>query len=316
MNHLNSINNPKAELHIHLEGSLEPQMILDLAKRNNIQIKYSSLAEFAKAYQFKNLQEFLDLYYLGMSVLQTENDYFDLTYAYLTRAHQDNVTHSEMFFDPQAHLEHGVSLDIMMSGLWRAIVQAKADYGINGSLIPCFLRHLSEDNALSVFDDLMNYRDKIIGIGLDSSELGNPPAKFKNLFNLARKEQLKLLAHAGEEGPVSYVWDALDILGVDRIDHGNAILSDQALIKRIATDKITLTMCPLSNRCLQVVPDLSKHQAIELLNHDVCVTINSDDPAYFGGYINQNYVELATALNLTDAEINKLIENSLTAKFV
>lgn len=316
MNYLNSINNPKAELHIHLEGSLEPQMILDLAKRNNIQIKYSSLAEFAKAYQFKNLQEFLDLYYLGMSVLKTENDYFDLTYAYLTRAHQDNVTHSEMFFDPQAHLERGVSLDIMMSGLWRAIVQAKVDYGINGSLIPCFLRHLSEGNALSVFDDLMNYRDKIIGIGLDSSELGNPPAKFKNLFNLARKEQLKLLAHAGEEGPVSYVWDALDILGVDRIDHGNAILSDQALIKRIATDKITLTMCPLSNRCLQVVPDLSKHQAIELLNHDVCVTINSDDPAYFGGYINQNYIELATALNLTDAEINKLIENSLTAKFV
>jgi adenosine deaminase len=316
MNRLNSINNPKAELHIHLEGSLEPQMILNLAKRNNIQIKYSSLAEFAKAYQFKNLQEFLDLYYLGMSVLQTENDYFDLTYAYLTRAHQDNVTHSEMFFDPQAHLERGVSLDIMMSGLWRAIVQAKADYGINGSLIPCFLRHLSEDNALSVFDDLMNYRDKIIGIGLDSSELGNPPAKFKNLFNLARKEQLKLLAHAGEEGPVSYVWDALDILGVDRIDHGNAILSDQALIKRIATDKITLTMCPLSNRCLQVVPDLSKHQAIELLNHDVCVTINSDDPAYFGGYINQNYIELATALNLTDVEINKLTENSLTAKFV
>jgi adenosine deaminase len=221
-----------------------------------------------------------------------------------------------MFFDPQAHLERGVSLDIIMSGLWRAIVQAKADYGINASLIPCFLRHLSEDNALSVFDDLMNYRDKIIGIGLDSSELGNPPVKFKNLFNLARKERLKLLAHAGEEGPVSYVWDALDILGVDRIDHGNAILSDQALIKRIATDKIALTMCPLSNRCLRVVPDLSKHQAIELLNHDVCVTINSDDPAYFGGYINQNYIELASALNLTDVEINKLTENSLTAKFI
>lgn len=316
MNHLNSINSPKAELHIHLEGSLEPQMILDLARRNNIQIKYSSLAEFAKAYQFNNLQEFLDLYYLGMSVLQTENDYFDLTYAYLTRAHQDNVTHSEMFFDPQAHLERGVSLDVIMNGLWCAIFQAKADYGINASLIPCFLRHLSEDNALSVFDALMNYRDKIIGIGLDSSELGNPPSKFKNLFNLARKERLKLLAHAGEEGPVSYIWDALDILGVDRIDHGNAILSDQALIKRIATDKIALTMCPLSNRCLRVVPDLNKHQAIELLSHDVCVTINSDDPAYFGGYINQNYIELATALNLTDIEINKLIENSLTAKFI
>lgn len=316
MNHLNSLNNPKAELHIHLEGSLEPQMILDLAKRNNLQIKYSSLSQFAKAYQFKNLQEFLDLYYLGMSVLRTEDDYFDLTYAYLTKAHLDNVTHSEMFFDPQAHLERGISLDIVMSGLWRAIVQAKADYGINASLIPCFLRHLSEDNALAVFDDLMNYRDKIIGIGLDSSELGNPPAKFKNLFNLARKEQLKLLAHAGEEGPASYVWDALDILGVDRIDHGNSILSDQVLIKRIATDKIPLTMCPISNRCLQVVPDLSKHQAIELLNHDVCVTINSDDPAYFGGYINQNYLELATALNLTDIEISKLIENSLAAKFI
>ncbi|HLX53782.1 MAG TPA: adenosine deaminase [Aquella sp.] len=313
---MNIINKPKAELHIHLEGSLEPQMMLDLAKKNDVRLKYASLADFTKAYRFNNLQEFLDLYYLGMSVLQTKQDYFDLTYAYLARAHQDNVTHSEMFFDPQAHIERGVLLSTVIDGIWRGITQARVDYGIQGSLIPCFLRHLSEDNALSVFDDLMNYRDKIIGIGLDSTEFGNPPGKFKNLFDRARGEKLKLVAHAGEEGPISYVWDALDILGIDRIDHGDVILADQALVKRIAKEKIALTMCPLSNRCLQVIPDLSKHPALELLHHGVRVTINSDDPAYFNGYVNQNYIELCNACNINDADLKQLVQNSLDAKFI
>ncbi len=313
---INIIDQPKAELHIHLEGSLEPQMILNLAKRNNVKLRYTSLADFTKAYQFKNLQEFLDLYYLGMSVLQTEQDYFDLTYAYLIRANQDNVTHSEMFFDPQAHIERGVALSTVINGIWRAITKAKSDYGIHASLIPCFLRHLSEDNALRAFDEIMNYRDKIIGIGLDSTELGNPPIKFKNLFERARKEKLKLVAHAGEEGTANYVWDALDILGVDRIDHGDAILSDQTLIKRIAKEKIALTMCPLSNRCLQVIPDLANHPALELLHHGVRVTINSDDPAYFGGYVNENYIELCKALSINETDLQKLIQNSLDARFI
>lgn len=310
------INHPKAELHVHLEGTLEPQMMLDLAKKNNVNLRYTSLADFAKAYQFKNLQEFLDLYYMGMSVLQTKQDFYDLTYAYLARASQDNVTHSEVFFDPQAHIDRGIALSTIMDGIWPAILHAKLDYGIQASLIPCFLRHLSEDNALSVFDEVMQYRDKIIGIGLDSTEVGNPAIKFKNLFDRARGEKLKLVAHAGEEGPASYVWDALDILGVDRIDHGNAILSDRELIKRVAKEKIALTMCPLSNQCLQVTPDLSRHPALELLHHGVRVTINSDDPAYFGGYINENYIKLSQAMNISNGDLHELIQNSLDAKFI
>lgn len=309
---------PKAELHIHLEGSLEPQMMLDLAHRNNVKIleQYSTVAKLSNAYQFGNLQQFLNLYYLGMSVLLTEQDYFDLTFAYLTKAHQDNVTHCEMFFDPQAHTQRGIPISIVFKGICRAIEKAEADYAIQASLIPCFLRHLSESNALKTFDDLMHYRDKIIGIGLDSTEHGNPPTKFKNLFDRARKEKLKLVAHAGEEGPASYVWEALDVLGVDRIDHGNVILSDKDLIKRIAKDGIALTMCPLSNRCLQVVSDLKNHPALLLLNQGVKVTINSDDPAYFGGYVNQNYLELANGLNLSEFDLQCLIKNSLGAKFV
>lgn len=317
MNHTQIINQPKAELHIHLEGSLEPQMMLDLARRNNVEsFKYSTAVELSNVYQFNNLQEFLDLYYLGMSVLLTEQDYFDLTFAYLTKAHQNRVTHCEMFFDPQAHTQRRVPISIVFNGICRAIEKAKVDYAIQASLIPCFLRHLSESNALKTFDELMHYRDKIIGIGLDSTECGNPPIKFKNLFDKARKEKLKLVAHAGEEGPASYVWDALDVLGVDRIDHGNAILSDNALIKRIAKDGIALTMCPLSNRCLHVVSDLKNHPALLLLNQGVKVTINSDDPAYFGGYINKNYLELSTGLNLSEPDLQHLIKNSLEAKFV
>ncbi len=306
----------KAELHMHLEGSLEPEMMLNLAIRNKIALKYDSIDKIKRAYKFNNLQEFLDSYYQGMSVLVKQQDFFHLTYAYLTRAHNDNVTHTEMFIDPQGHTSRGVSLSTMFAGVHDAIIAAKRDYGIHASLIVCFLRHLSEFDALDTFSQVMNFREKFIGIGLDSAEVGNPPSKFKNLFNLARAEKLRLVAHAGEEAPASYVWEALDILGVERIDHGNSILTDEELIKRVVKDKIALTMCPLSNRSLRVVPDLRNHQALTLLNRGVRVTINSDDPAYFGGYINQNYQDLATALNLSDLDIARLSRISLESKFV
>lgn len=306
----------KAELHMHLEGSLEPEMMLNLALKNNVKLKYKSIEEIRNAYKFNNLQEFLDLYYQGMSVLQTKEDFFDLTYAYLTKAHSDNVTYAEMFFDPQGHTCRGIALKKIFGGIDQAIIEAEKNYGIKASTIVCFLRHLSEDDALRTFDQIMQFRDSFIGIGLDSSELGNPPSKFKNLFNQARAEKLKLVAHAGEEGPASYVWEALDVLGIDRIDHGNAILLDKELIRRVAKDKIALTMCPLSNKSLQVVPDLRNHQALDLLNHGVQVTINSDDPAYFGGYINQNYTQLANALNLSNNDLEQFTQISLDARFI
>lgn len=306
----------KAELHIHIEGSLEPQMLLDLAARNGVALKSNSVTEIANSYRFKNLQEFLDLYYMGMSVLRTEEDFFDLTLAYLTRAGQDNVTHTEMFFDPQAHTSRGVTLDAVITGIWRAITLAQEKYAITASLIPCFLRHLSEHDALQTFDSLMNYRKYFIGIGLDSTEIGNPPSKFKNLFAVARQENLKLVAHAGEEGDYRNIWEALDILGVDRIDHGNAAITDKTLIQRLVSDNIALTMCPLSNRALQVVTDLKKHPILELLHQGVKVTVNSDDPSYFGGYINDNFHALDLALNLAPEEVQQLLDNSFAAKLV
>lgn len=315
MNH-HLLKQAKAELHIHLEGSLEPEMLLKLARKNSVSIKYSTIAEIKQAYKFNNLQEFLDIYYQGMSVLQTEEDYFELTYAYLTKAYQNDVKYCEMFFDPQGHTHRGINLDTVFNGISRAIGKAKIDYDITGNLIPCFLRHLSEKDALDTFDKMMTYRNQFIGIGLDSSELGNPPHKFKRLFALAKQENLKLVAHAGEEGPIDYVWEALDVLGVDRIDHGNAILQDKSLIARIANDGIGLTMCPLSNKCLHVVPDLTNHQARELIDAGVKVTLNSDDPAYFGGYLNDNYQALIDNLNLSELEIQQLIQNSFDVKFI
>jgi len=309
------IQQPKAELHIHLEGSLEPEMMLRLANKNGIKLTYKTLNEIVASYNFNNLQEFLDLYYQGMSVLQTESDFFDLTYAYLSKAKEDHVTHTEMFIDPQAHLERSIDLSILFNGISRAIKQAEIELDIKGKVIVCFLRHLPEDNALKVFDQLMDFRHHFIGIGLDSTEVGNPPRKFKRLFDLARNEGLHLVAHAGEEGPVDYIWEAIDILGVERVDHGNVSLEDETLIKRLANDGIPLTMCPLSNQCLQVVPELSHHPAKQLLDKDVKVTLNSDDPAYFGGYINQNYRILVQKLALQSQDINQLIKNSLLSKF-
>ena len=307
---------PKAELHIHLEGSLEPEMMLKLAKRNNILLKRNNIEDIRQAYKFANLQEFLDLYYQGMSVLITERDFYDLTYAYLYKAHIDNVVHTEIFIDPQAHIVRGINLEDVFKGINRAITQAKQEFGISAYIIVCFLRHLSEKSSLLMFDKLMDFRNEFIGIGLDSSELGNPPNKFKNLFDLARKESLFLVAHAGEEAPAKYVWEAIDILGVDRIDHGNSIITDTDLIRRVVKDKIPLTMCPLSNKSLQVTLDLRLHPAKKLLEHGVIVTINSDDPSYFGGYVNENYRQLVQALNLSDCEIIQLIDNSLKSVFV
>jgi adenosine deaminase len=307
---------PKAELHLHIEGTLEPQMMFDLAKRNNVSLKYNSVEEIKRAYSFNNLQEFLDLYYQGMSVLITEQDFYDLTYAYLQKAVNDNVTHAEIFVDPQAHIERKINLSKVFGGIQKAFSQAKKDFGIKTSLIVCFLRHLSERDALNCFEEVMNYRQHFIGIGLDSSELGHPPIKFKNLFKVAEKEKLFLVAHAGEEGPAEYVWQAIDELGVNRIDHGNAIITDSTLIKRIVKDRLALTMCPLSNKSLKVTPDLKDYPVKYLLDKGVKVTINSDDPAYFGGYINENYSQLINALNLTNDEVIQLLDNSLESKFI
>ncbi len=303
----------KAELHIHIEGSLEPQMMMDLAVRNKIQLPYKSVNQIEQAYNFENLQSFLDLYYRGMSVLQTEQDYYDLMMAYLRRVSLQNVVRAEIFFDPQGHLPRGIAWSTFMSGFNRALNDARTQLGIDGRLILCFLRHLPESDALRTFEAAMEYRDLFIGVGLDSSELGFPPHLFKNVFRQAKDAGLYLSAHAGEEGPAEYVWEAIDILGVDRIDHGNNAIQDIELVRRIARDKLALTMCPLSNQRLKSVPDLSLHQLRDFMDAGVIATINSDDPAYFGGYVNENYFAIADALKLSEVEIRQLAENSLTA---
>lgn len=303
----------KAELHIHIEGSLEPQMMMDLAVRNKIQLPYSSVSQIEYAYNFENLQSFLDLYYRGMSVLQTEQDYYDLMMSYLRRVSLQNVVRAEIFFDPQGHLPRGIAWSTFMSGFNRALNDARTQLGIDGRLILCFLRHLPESDAIRTFEAAMEYRDLFIGVGLDSSELGFPPHLFKNVFRQAKDAGLYLSAHAGEEGPAEYVWEAIDVLGVDRIDHGNNAIQDIELVRRIARDKLALTMCPLSNQRLKSVPDLSLHQLRDFMDAGVIATINSDDPAYFGGYVNENYFAIADALKLSEVEIRQLAENSLTA---
>lgn len=305
----------KAELHVHIEGSLEPQLMLKLAARNNICLPYASVAEVAQAYRFNNLQSFLDLYYQGMSVLCTEQDFYELMLAYLVRAHQQNIGRAEIFFDPQGHIARGVNFAIFMPGFKRALQDARQAYGIDGQLILCFLRHLPETNALNTLAAALEYRDLFIGVGLDSSELGFPPRLFKNVFRQAQAAGLYLVAHAGEEAPASYVWEAIDILGVNRIDHGNNAINDLALVRRIAQDKLALTMCPLSNQRLCSIPDLRQHQLRKFMDAGVIVTINSDDPAYFGGYVNENYMALAVALNLNKSELSLIAQNSLDASF-
>lgn len=306
---------PKAELHIHVEGSLEPEMLLRFANRNKVSLPYNNLNEVTAAYNFNNLQSFLDLYYQGMQVLQTEEDFYELMYAYLQKSAGQNVTATEIFFDPQGHTSRGISWNTFMNGFSKALNNARLNLGIDGKLILCFLRHLPEYDAINTLERALQYRDSFIGVGLDSSELGFPPHLFKQVFRQAKDNGLYLVAHAGEEGPAEYVWEAIDILGVDRIDHGNNAIQDIELVRRIARDKLALTMCPLSNQRLKSIPDLKRHQLRDFMNAGVIVTINSDDPAYFGGYVNENYLAISEALQLSECDLRALAQNSLTACF-
>ena len=307
---------PKCELHIHIEGSLEPELMFALARRNGIRLPYASVEEVRKAYQFHNLQDFLDIYYQGMSVLITEQDFYDLAFAYLERAHADNVRHVEMFFDPQGHTSRGIAFSTVINGLHRAIVDARQVLGVQASLIMCFLRHLEEADAEKTLDAALAYKDRIVGVGLDSSEAGHPPSKFKHVFSRARDAGFFLSAHAGEEGPPSYVWEALDVLGVARIDHGVRSMEDPTLVGRLAREKIPLTVCPLSNLRLRVVDDLAKHPLRRMLDKGLMATVNSDDPAYFGGYVNQNYRAVSEALELGRDEISAIVRNGVRASLM
>jgi adenosine deaminase len=306
---------PKAELHVHIEGSLEPELIFGLARRNQVAIPYASVEELRRAYAFTNLQSFLDIYYAGASVLLKEQDFHDMAWAYLERAAKDNVVRTEMFFDPQTHTQRGVEMQTVIEGLHGACVDAKAGLGIDAELILCFLRHLSEEDAFATLEQALPFRDKIIGVGLDSSELGHPPEKFARVFARCRELGLHLVAHAGEEGPPAYVWSALDVLKVERIDHGVQSTKDAALMKRLAQDRIPLTVCPLSNLKLCVFPDLAQHNLGALLDAGLVATVNSDDPAYFGGYINENFVQTFAATGLTAQQAWQLAANSFEGSF-
>ena len=307
---------PKCELHIHIEGSLEPELMFALAKRNNVKLPYDSVEAVRRAYQFGNLQDFLDVYYRGMSVLVTEQDFYDLAWAYLKRARADNVRHVEMFFDPQGHTARGVPFATVIGGLHRAIADARRELGVDASLIMCFLRHLDEADAEKTLDAALGFRDQIAGVGLDSSETGHPPSKFKRVFRRARDAGLFLTAHAGEEGPPSYVWEALDLLGVKRIDHGNRSLEDDSLVARLAGERMALTVCPLSNLRLRVVDELIHHPLRRMMDKGLVVTVNSDDPAYFGGYVGDNFRAVTGALSLTRQEIVALVRNGIEASLM
>ncbi len=307
---------PKAELHIHIEGSLEPELIFALAERNGVQLPYASVEALRSAYAFTDLQSFLDIYYAGASVLLKEEDFYDMARAYLKRAAADNVLHAEIFFDPQTHTARGVPIEVVVAGLHRACADAQAEFGISSALILCFLRHLSEEDALQTLEAALPLRDQFIGVGLDSSEVGHPPEKFARVFARCRELGLHLVAHAGEEGPPAYIWSALDVLKVERIDHGVQAAKDAALMRRLADERIALTVCPLSNQKLRVFPDLADHNLKQLLDAGLAVTVNSDDPAYFGGYINENFVQLFQAVpELTAKDAYHLAFNSFEASF-
>jgi adenosine deaminase len=307
---------PKAELHLHIEGTFEPELMFAIAERNAIPLKYKSVDEVQQAYQFANLQEFLDIYYAGANVLIHEQDFYDLTKAYFDHVHQQGVVHAEIFFDPQTHTSRGIAFDTVVKGITRAMDDARSEYNFSSGLILSILRHLSEESALQTFEEAKPYLHYFIGMGLDSSEMGHPPLKFRRVFELARAAGLKTLAHAGEEGPPAYVWEALNDLGIDRLDHGNRSMEDDALVAELVKRQIALTLCPLSNLKLQVVTDLRNHPLKQMLDKGMLVTINSDDPAYFGGYLNENYEAIAEALSLTPDEIRQLAANSFKASFL
>ena len=307
---------PKTELHMHIEGSLEPELIFQMAKRNQVQIPYSSVEVLRAAYAFTDLQSFLDIYYAGASVLLQEPDFYDMAWAYFLKAQADNVVHAELFFDPQTHTARQVPMATVINGLHRACVDAHTKLGISASLIMCFLRHLSEEDALQTLEQAKPHLDKIIGVGLDSSERGHPPEKFERVFAQARALGLRVVAHAGEEGPPAYIWGALDLLKAERIDHGVQAIHDAALMQRLAQERIPLTVCPLSNQKLCVFPNLADHNLGEMLDQGLCVMLNSDDPAYFGGYLNDNFLQTFAALPLTAAHAYQLACNSFEASFV
>jgi adenine deaminase len=308
---------PKAELHLHIEGSLEPELIFALAQRNGVALPYESVEALRAAYAFTDLQSFLDIYYAGASVLLKEEDFFDMGMAYFRRAADDNVVHAELFFDPQTHTDRGVAFATVINGLSRACEAAQQELGVSALLILCFLRHLSEEAAFATLQQALPFRDKFIGVGLDSGERGNPPEKFARVFARCRELGLRLVAHAGEEGPPAYIWSALDVLNVERIDHGVRCVEDPALVLRLAAERVPLTVCPLSNVKLCVYKRMAEHQLPALLDAGLCATINSDDPAYFGGYVNQNYLETFAALpQLTARHAHRLAANSFEASFV
>ena len=307
---------PKAELHIHIEGSLEPELMFALAQRNGLTMAYPNVEALRQAYVFDNLQDFLDIYHAGTLVLRTEQDFYDMTHAYLARAAADNVVHAEIFFDTQTHTGHGLSTDVVINGLHRACADAQAQLGISASLILCFLRHLSEEAAFECLEQALPLRDKLVGIGLASSELGHPPEKFARVFARARELGFRLVAHAGEEGPAAYIWSALDVLKVERIDHGVQAMNDPALMARLVKDRIPLTVCPLSNLKLRVFPTLAQHNLGRMLEAGIVATVNSDDPSYFGGYINQNFTQTFDALGLGAQQAYQLAHNSFEASFI
>jgi adenosine deaminase len=307
---------PKAELHLHIEGTLEPELLFQLAQRNGIDLKYDSIDALRKAYDFNNLQDFLDIYYEGASVLIEEQDFYDLTWAYLEKVHSENVVHVELFFDPQTHTDRGIAFEKVINGIKRALADANKQWNMTYEIIMCFLRHLDEQSAFETLKSAMGYKDWIIGVGLDSSELGNPPSKFQKVFKKAREAGFLCVAHAGEEGPAEYIWEALDILKAVRIDHGNRCLEDEQLVERLRADQVALTLCPLSNLALCVIDKMEEHPIRKLMHKGLLVTVNSDDPAYFGGYLNANYLELKKSLGLTIEEIHELIINSFKGSFL
>lgn len=309
-------NLPKVELHLHIEGTLEPELMFELAERNNINIPFNSIEEVKNAYQFHNLQSFLDIYYQGANVLIHEEDFFDLTWAYLLRCKKDNVVHTEIFFDPQTHTQRGITFETVINGIHSALKKAQIELGISSKLIMCFLRHLDEASAFTTLESAIPHKDKIIGVGLDSSELGNPPEKFKRVFDKAMQEGFLTVAHAGEEGPASWITDALNLLKITRIDHGVRCIDDADLVTELAHNRIPLTVCPLSNTKLKVFEQMKDHNIVMLLRKGLCVTINSDDPAYFGGYMTDNFLAVANAHPISKQEAAQFTLNAIEASFI
>ena len=307
---------PKAELHLHIEGTLEPELMFFLAKRNNIEIPFKNIDDVKKAYNFNNLDSFLKIYYEGAKVLIKEQDFFDLTWAYILKCKEDNIVHTEIFFDPQTHTDRGIDFDVIINGIFNALKKAEKEFGLSFKIIMCFLRHLSEDECFQILDKALAHKDKIYGVGLDSSEKGNPPKKFEKLFKKASENEFITVAHAGEEGPPEYIWEALNLLNVSRIDHGVQCLKDEKLVEILTKNQIPLTVCPLSNIKLKVFNTLEDHNLKKMLEKKLMVMVNSDDPAYFGGYLNKNFIEIQKALNLSYEEIKTLLANSFKSSFM